>query len=194
MFLCLHVQFFRCLFSSVFVSVTSHVCSLFFFFLPYFNCSHTLSPTLCLCPRLSLVSLCRAELQASDSRYQAQRRITQLLQTELLQLYSRVEMEAPASTATTSPPGGRADPHTRADSRSGSEQSVTSVQLTTFVTFSLSFLSLDSLALCYVNMATFTTQFYLLLHWLTCDSLKCLLVMVADRMSICSEQFTQRDL
>uniref|UniRef100_A0A3Q3IPS8 TSC complex subunit 1b n=1 Tax=Monopterus albus TaxID=43700 RepID=A0A3Q3IPS8_MONAL len=34
-----------------------------------------------------------AELQASDSRYQAQRRITQLLQTELLQLYSRVEME-----------------------------------------------------------------------------------------------------
>uniref|UniRef100_A0A8C4EYR6 TSC complex subunit 1b n=1 Tax=Dicentrarchus labrax TaxID=13489 RepID=A0A8C4EYR6_DICLA len=40
----------------------------------------------------------KAELQASDSRYQAQRRITQLLQTELLQLYSRVEMEAPAST------------------------------------------------------------------------------------------------
>uniref|UniRef100_A0A673CN32 Hamartin-like n=1 Tax=Sphaeramia orbicularis TaxID=375764 RepID=A0A673CN32_9TELE len=38
----------------------------------------------------------KAELQASDSRYQAQRRITQLLQTELLQLYSRVEMEAPA--------------------------------------------------------------------------------------------------
>lgn len=58
----------------------------------------------------------KAELQASDSRYQAQRRITQLLQTELLQLYSRVEMEAPASNATSSPPGGRADPHTRADS------------------------------------------------------------------------------
>ncbi|XP_031133366.1 TSC complex subunit 1b isoform X3 [Sander lucioperca] len=58
----------------------------------------------------------KAELQASDSRYQAQRRITQLLQTELLQLYSRVEMEAPASTATFSPPGGRADPHTHADS------------------------------------------------------------------------------
>ncbi|XP_029300251.1 TSC complex subunit 1b isoform X2 [Cottoperca gobio] len=55
----------------------------------------------------------KAELQASDSRYQAQRRITQLLQTELLQLYSRVEMEAPA---TSSPPGGRADPHTLADS------------------------------------------------------------------------------
>ncbi|XP_035524161.1 TSC complex subunit 1b [Morone saxatilis] len=50
----------------------------------------------------------KAELQASDSRYQTQRRITQLLQTELLQLYSRVEMEAPASTATSSPPGGRA--------------------------------------------------------------------------------------
>uniref|UniRef100_A0A667YYH1 TSC complex subunit 1b n=1 Tax=Myripristis murdjan TaxID=586833 RepID=A0A667YYH1_9TELE len=49
----------------------------------------------------------KAELQASESRYQAQRRITQLLQTELLQLYSRVEMEAPASTTTSSPPGGR---------------------------------------------------------------------------------------
>uniref|UniRef100_A0A8D3D2Z7 TSC complex subunit 1b n=1 Tax=Scophthalmus maximus TaxID=52904 RepID=A0A8D3D2Z7_SCOMX len=35
----------------------------------------------------------KSELQASDSRHQAQRRITQLLQTELLQLYSRVEME-----------------------------------------------------------------------------------------------------
>uniref|UniRef100_A0A8D3D8G2 TSC complex subunit 1b n=1 Tax=Scophthalmus maximus TaxID=52904 RepID=A0A8D3D8G2_SCOMX len=41
----------------------------------------------------------KSELQASDSRHQAQRRITQLLQTELLQLYSRVEMEAPAGTA-----------------------------------------------------------------------------------------------
>lgn len=59
----------------------------------------------------------RAELQASDSRYQAQRRITQQLQTELLQLYSRVEMEAPASTATGSPPGGRADLHVYAESR-----------------------------------------------------------------------------
>lgn len=58
----------------------------------------------------------RAELQASDSRYQAQRRISQLLQTELLQLYSRVEMEAPACTTTSSPQGGRADPHTSADS------------------------------------------------------------------------------
>ncbi|XP_054468198.1 TSC complex subunit 1b isoform X2 [Anoplopoma fimbria] len=58
----------------------------------------------------------KAELQASDSRYQAQRRITQLLQTELLQLYSRVETEAPVGTACNSPPGGRADPHACADS------------------------------------------------------------------------------
>ncbi|KAI4817128.1 hypothetical protein KUCAC02_009410, partial [Chaenocephalus aceratus] len=58
----------------------------------------------------------KAELQASDSRYQAQRRITQILQTELLQLYSRVEMEAPVSTVSSPPPGGRADPQTCADS------------------------------------------------------------------------------
>ncbi|KAG7498639.1 hypothetical protein JOB18_016208 [Solea senegalensis] len=60
----------------------------------------------------------KAELQASDNRYQAQRRITQLLQTELLQLYSRVEIEAPASNAASSPPGGRADPHAPADTSS----------------------------------------------------------------------------
>ncbi|XP_033981682.1 TSC complex subunit 1b [Trematomus bernacchii] len=58
----------------------------------------------------------KAELQASDSRYHAQRRITQMLQTELLQLYSRVEMEAPVSTVSSPPPGGRADPQTCADS------------------------------------------------------------------------------
>uniref|UniRef100_A0A665VSL1 TSC complex subunit 1b n=1 Tax=Echeneis naucrates TaxID=173247 RepID=A0A665VSL1_ECHNA len=58
----------------------------------------------------------KAELQASESRYQAQRRITQLLHTELLQLYSRVEMEAPTSTATSSSPEGRTDPHTPAES------------------------------------------------------------------------------
>uniref|UniRef100_A0A3Q2PKC3 TSC complex subunit 1b n=1 Tax=Fundulus heteroclitus TaxID=8078 RepID=A0A3Q2PKC3_FUNHE len=62
----------------------------------------------------------KAELQASDSRFQAQRRITQLLQTELLQLYSRVEMEAPAgpsgATSSSSPPEGRADTRTAADS------------------------------------------------------------------------------
>ncbi|KAF3702266.1 Hamartin Tuberous sclerosis 1 protein [Channa argus] len=58
----------------------------------------------------------KAELQASDCRYQAQRRITQLLQTELLQLYSKVEMDAPASTAISSPPHPHTDPHTSADS------------------------------------------------------------------------------
>ncbi|KAM8872959.1 TSC complex subunit 1b isoform 1-T2 [Synchiropus picturatus] len=58
----------------------------------------------------------KVELQASDSRYQAQRRITQLLQTELLQLYSKVEMEAPTTTANSSPAGGRADPRAPADS------------------------------------------------------------------------------
>ncbi|XP_008322866.1 TSC complex subunit 1b [Cynoglossus semilaevis] len=52
----------------------------------------------------------KVELQASEGRYQAQRRITQLLQTELLQLYSRVETEAPAGTAASSPSGGRAEP------------------------------------------------------------------------------------
>uniref|UniRef100_A0A674N745 TSC complex subunit 1b n=1 Tax=Takifugu rubripes TaxID=31033 RepID=A0A674N745_TAKRU len=60
----------------------------------------------------------KAEQQASDSRCQAQRRITQLLQTELLQLYSRVEMEAPAGTASGSPAGGRAVARIHADSRS----------------------------------------------------------------------------
>uniref|UniRef100_A0A674AGM7 TSC complex subunit 1b n=1 Tax=Salmo trutta TaxID=8032 RepID=A0A674AGM7_SALTR len=47
----------------------------------------------------------KGELQASDSRYQAQRRVTQLLQTELLQLYSRLEMEGHA-TLTTAAAGG----------------------------------------------------------------------------------------
>ncbi|CAL8317848.1 unnamed protein product [Lota lota] len=36
----------------------------------------------------------KSELQACESRYQAQLRVTQTLQTELLQLYSRVEMES----------------------------------------------------------------------------------------------------
>lgn len=98
----------------------SFILSLYLSHLMSSLCSHILCPTWSLSSSPSRLSLCRAELQASDSRYQAQRRITQLLQTELLQLYSRVEMEAPASTATSSPPGGRADPHTRADSRSGS--------------------------------------------------------------------------
>lgn len=58
----------------------------------------------------------KAELQASDCRYQAQRRITQQLQTELLQLYSLAEMEAPASASKNSPPGGRAGCHVYSDS------------------------------------------------------------------------------
>lgn len=58
----------------------------------------------------------RAELQASDGRYQAQRRITQLLQTELLQLYSRVEMDAPSSISTKTTAEGSTARHTSADS------------------------------------------------------------------------------
>lgn len=54
----------------------------------------------------------RSELQASDSRYQTQRKISQLLQTELLQLYSRVEMD----TSSKAPPEGSAAKHTPADS------------------------------------------------------------------------------
>ncbi|XP_061118845.1 hamartin-like isoform X2 [Conger conger] len=42
----------------------------------------------------------KAELQASESRVQAQRKVTQALQTELLQLYSRLD----------SPPGGASEP------------------------------------------------------------------------------------
>ncbi|XP_044000128.1 TSC complex subunit 1b [Gambusia affinis] len=61
----------------------------------------------------------RAELQASDCRFQAQRRVTQLLQTELLQLYSRVEMEAPAAAGSSSPPGGRAETRTHPDCSGG---------------------------------------------------------------------------
>ncbi|GAA6099496.1 TSC complex subunit 1b isoform X2 [Tachysurus ichikawai] len=47
----------------------------------------------------------KEELKASESRYQAQRRVTQALQMELLQLYSRLEMEAPATTAVASSAG-----------------------------------------------------------------------------------------
>ncbi|KAJ3604769.1 hypothetical protein NHX12_026821 [Muraenolepis orangiensis] len=55
----------------------------------------------------------KSELQASESRFQAQLKVTQTLQTELLQLYSRVEMEAvPPCSGGASPPGGSARPHT----------------------------------------------------------------------------------
>uniref|UniRef100_A0A8C9SY20 TSC complex subunit 1b n=1 Tax=Scleropages formosus TaxID=113540 RepID=A0A8C9SY20_SCLFO len=39
----------------------------------------------------------RGELKASESRYQAQRQVTQALQSELLQLYSRLEIEKPTA-------------------------------------------------------------------------------------------------
>uniref|UniRef100_A0A4W5KG77 TSC complex subunit 1b n=1 Tax=Hucho hucho TaxID=62062 RepID=A0A4W5KG77_9TELE len=48
----------------------------------------------------------KGELQASESRYQAQRRVTQLLQTELLHLYSRLEMEGHTCPTTASAAGG----------------------------------------------------------------------------------------
>ncbi|TNN48731.1 Hamartin [Liparis tanakae] len=63
----------------------------------------------------------KAELQASDGRYQAQRRITQLLQTELLQLYSRVETEAPAGSSSSSPAEGSPDPHGSSDVAPGGQ-------------------------------------------------------------------------
>ncbi|XP_035383113.1 TSC complex subunit 1b isoform X2 [Electrophorus electricus] len=53
----------------------------------------------------------KEELQASESRYQAQRSLTQAFHTELLQLYSRLEMEAHTATAATSPAGGAAEHH-----------------------------------------------------------------------------------
>uniref|UniRef100_A0A672NF35 Hamartin-like n=1 Tax=Sinocyclocheilus grahami TaxID=75366 RepID=A0A672NF35_SINGR len=45
----------------------------------------------------------KGELQASESRYQAQRRVTLALQTELLQLYSRLETEDSSATASALP-------------------------------------------------------------------------------------------
>ncbi|XP_023651360.2 hamartin-like isoform X1 [Paramormyrops kingsleyae] len=53
----------------------------------------------------------KGELQASESRYQAQRRVTQALQTELLQLYSRLEVESPATGGGPVPAGGTVQPH-----------------------------------------------------------------------------------
>ncbi|KAG7480429.1 hypothetical protein MATL_G00055990 [Megalops atlanticus] len=52
-------------------------------------------------------SQARCHLQASESRYQVQRQVTQVLQTEVLQLYSRLEMEVPACS--NSPAGGAAE-------------------------------------------------------------------------------------
>uniref|UniRef100_A0A8C5F9P2 TSC complex subunit 1b n=1 Tax=Gadus morhua TaxID=8049 RepID=A0A8C5F9P2_GADMO len=52
----------------------------------------------------------KSELQACESRYQAQLRVTQTLQTELLQLYSRVEMEASSDRATKTNGGAQEAP------------------------------------------------------------------------------------
>uniref|UniRef100_A0A8C1X546 TSC complex subunit 1b n=1 Tax=Cyprinus carpio TaxID=7962 RepID=A0A8C1X546_CYPCA len=48
----------------------------------------------------------KGELQASESRYQAQRRVTLALHTELLQLYSRLETEESCPTASVVPTEG----------------------------------------------------------------------------------------
>uniref|UniRef100_A0A672ND87 Hamartin-like n=1 Tax=Sinocyclocheilus grahami TaxID=75366 RepID=A0A672ND87_SINGR len=52
----------------------------------------------------------KGELQASESRYQAQRRVTLALQTELLQLYSRLETEDSSATASALPAEGTTEP------------------------------------------------------------------------------------
>ncbi|KTF97458.1 hypothetical protein cypCar_00031488, partial [Cyprinus carpio] len=60
----------------------------------------------------------KGELQASESRYQAQRRVTLALHTELLQLYSRLETEESCPTASVVPTEGATEP------RSSTEPSV----------------------------------------------------------------------
>uniref|UniRef100_A0A671S1I5 Hamartin-like n=1 Tax=Sinocyclocheilus anshuiensis TaxID=1608454 RepID=A0A671S1I5_9TELE len=61
----------------------------------------------------------KGELQASESRYQAQRRVTLALQTELLQLYSRLETEDSSATASALPAEGATEPRaTKEDSKS----------------------------------------------------------------------------
>uniref|UniRef100_A0A8C2EEY8 TSC complex subunit 1b n=1 Tax=Cyprinus carpio TaxID=7962 RepID=A0A8C2EEY8_CYPCA len=52
----------------------------------------------------------KGELQASESRYQAQRRVTLALHTELLQLYSRLETEESCPTASVVPTEGATEP------------------------------------------------------------------------------------
>ncbi|XP_052444073.1 TSC complex subunit 1b isoform X1 [Carassius gibelio] len=53
----------------------------------------------------------KGELQASESRYQAQRQVTLALQTELLQLYSRLETENSSSSASALPAEDATEPH-----------------------------------------------------------------------------------
>uniref|UniRef100_A0A9J7XA81 TSC complex subunit 1b n=1 Tax=Cyprinus carpio carpio TaxID=630221 RepID=A0A9J7XA81_CYPCA len=57
----------------------------------------------------------KGELQASESRYQAQRRVTLALQTELLQLYSRLETEDSSATASALPAEGATEPRGSTD-------------------------------------------------------------------------------
>uniref|UniRef100_A0A672NG63 Hamartin-like n=1 Tax=Sinocyclocheilus grahami TaxID=75366 RepID=A0A672NG63_SINGR len=57
----------------------------------------------------------KGELQASESRYQAQRRVTLALQTELLQLYSRLETEDSSATASALPAEGTTEPRGSTD-------------------------------------------------------------------------------
>uniref|UniRef100_A0A673GU00 TSC complex subunit 1b n=1 Tax=Sinocyclocheilus rhinocerous TaxID=307959 RepID=A0A673GU00_9TELE len=61
----------------------------------------------------------KGELQASESRYHAQRRVTLALQTELLQLYSRLETEDSSATASALPAEGATELRaTKEDSKS----------------------------------------------------------------------------
>uniref|UniRef100_A0A671NML0 TSC complex subunit 1b n=1 Tax=Sinocyclocheilus anshuiensis TaxID=1608454 RepID=A0A671NML0_9TELE len=57
----------------------------------------------------------KGELQASESRYQAQRWLTLALQTELLQLYSRLETEESSATASALPAEGATEPRSSTD-------------------------------------------------------------------------------
>ncbi|XP_059382153.1 TSC complex subunit 1b isoform X2 [Carassius carassius] len=52
----------------------------------------------------------KGELQASESRYQAQRQVTLVLQTELLQLYSRLETEDSSGSASALPAEDATEP------------------------------------------------------------------------------------
>lgn len=59
----------------------------------------------------------RGELQASESRFQTQRRIALALQAELLQLYSRLETEDSSTTASASPAEGAAETRSSTETR-----------------------------------------------------------------------------
>uniref|UniRef100_A0A8C1K2V3 TSC complex subunit 1b n=1 Tax=Cyprinus carpio TaxID=7962 RepID=A0A8C1K2V3_CYPCA len=60
----------------------------------------------------------KGELQASESRYQAQRRVTLALHTELLQLYSRLETEESCPTASVVPTEGATEPRSSTEETS----------------------------------------------------------------------------